>query len=179
LVVVAQAHRLASHSFDNKLMVGVTLDGLKNLKGTAKRQARAIVLSDIRTAIDKLPVTVAGLRDRALLLLGFFGAFRRSEIVGLDVNANLTEGATGHVQIVTEGLRIHLAGSKTDQEGAGQKITIPRRRDELCPAAALEAWLNVAGIAEGAIFRFVTQSGVISASRLTAQSVRLVIKKSE
>jgi integrase len=111
-----------------------------------------------------------------LLLVGFMGALRRSEIVGLDVGS-LGEGATGTVEIATDGLLIHLARSKTDQEGAGQKIAIPRRRDGLCAAAALEAWLSTAGISSGPVFRFVTQVGDISASRLTAQSVRLIVKK--
>jgi hypothetical protein len=81
------------------------------------------------------------------------------------------------VQISTEGVLIHLAKSKTDQEGGGQKIAIPRRRDDLCPARAIEAWLNATGISSGPVFRFVTQAGVVSASRLTAQSVRLIVKK--
>jgi hypothetical protein len=74
-------------------------------------------------------------------------------------------------------LLIHLAKSKTDEEGTGQKIAMPRRRDDLCPARAFEAWLSAAGVDAGPVFRFVTQAGVISSSRLTAQSVRLIIKK--
>ena len=112
----------------------------------------------------------------AALLSPWASRLRRSEIVGLDVGS-LGDGATGYVEIATDGLLIHLARSKTDQEGTGQKIAIPRRRDELCPARALEAWLNAAGISAGPVFRFVTQAGDISASRLTAQSVRLIIKK--
>jgi site-specific recombinase XerD len=137
LVVIAQAHRLAGFNFDRKRLVGLTLDGIKRTKGTAKRQARAIVLSDVREAVDKLPPTLAGLRDKALLVVGFFGAMRRSEIIGLDVDATLTDGATGHVQIATEGVLIHLARSKTDQEGAGQRIALPRRRDGLCARLSL------------------------------------------
>jgi integrase len=157
-------------------MVGATLDGLKRTKGTAPKQARAIVLADVREAVERLPNTVAGLRDIALLPVGFMGALRRSEIVGLDIG-EIGEGATGYVEIAADGLLIYLAKSKTDQEGAGQKIAIPRRRDDLCPARALEAWLNAAGFSAGPVFRFVTQAGDISASRLTAQSVRLIIKK--
>jgi integrase len=157
-------------------MVGATLDGLKRTKGTAPKQARAIVLADVRAAVERLPNTIAGLRDKALLLVGFMGALRRSEIVGLDIG-EIGEGATGYVEITTDGLLIHVARSKTDQEGAGQKIAIPRQRDDLCPARGLEAWLNAAGISAGPVFRFVTQAGDISSSRLTAQSVRLNIKK--
>jgi integrase len=176
IAAIAHAHRLAGHSFDQRVMVGATLDGLKRQKGTAAKQARAIVLNDVREAVERLPNTIAGLRDRALILVGFMGALRRSEIVGLDCGS-LGEGATGTVEIATDGVLVHLAKSKTDQEGVGQKIAIPRRRDDLCPARALEAWLNAAGIGDGPVFRFVTQAGVISASRLTAQSVRLIVKK--
>jgi hypothetical protein len=93
-------------------------------------------LEDIRVAVSSLPNTIAGLRDKALLLLGFMAARRRSEIVGLDFGS-LGEGATGFVQITAEGLLIYLARSKTDQEGAGLKIAVPRRRDDLCEARRL------------------------------------------
>jgi integrase len=176
LAVVANAHRLADHSFDRKRLVGLVLDGIKRTKGTAKRQARAITLSDIRQAVDKLPATLAGQRDRALLLVGFFGAMRRSEIVGLDAQATLTDGASGHVQIAAEGLLIHLARSKTDQQGAGQKFAIPRRRDDLCPARALENWINAAGISSGAIFRTINKVDSVG-PRLSAQSVRLIVQR--
>jgi site-specific recombinase XerC len=75
----------------------LTLDGLKRQNGTAKRQARAIVLADIRNAIEQLPATLSGLRDRALLLVGFFAALRRSEIVGLDVAALGDGTGPGHL----------------------------------------------------------------------------------
>src|SRR5262249_45701724 len=155
IAAIAHAHRIADHAFDQRVMVGATLDGLKRTKGTAPKQARAIVLADVRAAVERLPNTVAGLRDKALLLVGFMGALRRSEIVGLDIG-EIGEGATGYVEIAADGLLIYLAKSKTDQEGAGQKIAIPRRRDDLCPARALEVWLNAGGIGAGPVFRFVT-----------------------
>jgi site-specific recombinase XerD len=149
LAAVANAHRVAGFSFDHKVMVGLTLEGIRRQNGTAKDRARAIALADIRAAVDRLPATLAGHRDRALLLIGFFGALRRSELVCLDVTTTLTEGATGHVQVVSEGLLIHLARSKTDQAGAGQQVGILRRRDNLCPVRALEDWLSASGISSG------------------------------
>ena len=101
VAAIAHAHRLAGHAFDQRVMVGATLDGLKRTNGTAPKQARAIVLADVRAAVERLPNTVAGLRDKALLLVGFMGALRRSEIVGLDCGS-LGEGATGYVEIATE-----------------------------------------------------------------------------
>jgi integrase len=176
LAAVANAHRIAGYAFDRKVMIALTLDGIRRQNGSAKKQARAIVLADVRAAIERLPPTLAGLRDRALLLIGFFAALRRSELVGLDVTAALTDSATGHVQIVTEGLLIRLARSKTDQAGAGQQIGIPRRRDDLCPVQALQNWLAAAGIASGAAFRTISKAGVIG-SRLTPQSVRLIVQR--
>jgi integrase len=176
LAAVANAHRVAGFSFDRKVMVGLTLDGIRRQNGTAKRQARAIVLSDICAAVNCLPSTLAGRRDRVLLLLGFFAALRRSELVGLDISAELTDGAAGYIEILHEGLIVRLKRSKTDQFGAGQQVGIPRRRDDLCPVAALQDWLAASGISSGAAFRSITKGGVIG-SRLTPQSVRLIVQR--
>jgi hypothetical protein len=73
IAAIAHAHRLAGHAFDQRVMVGATLDGLKRTKGTAPKHARAIVLTDVRAAVERLPNTIAGLRDKALLLVGFMG----------------------------------------------------------------------------------------------------------
>src|SRR5262249_54493448 len=110
------------------------------------------------------------------LLVGFFAALRRSELVGLNVSATLTDGATGYIEILGEGLIVRLMRSKTDQFGAGQQVGIPRRRDGLCPVAALQAWLSACGISSGAAFRSITKAGVIG-SRLTSQSVRLIVQR--
>ena len=83
--------------------------------------------------------SLAAIRDRALLLLGFAGAFRRSELVALDI---------ADVDECPEGLRITIRKSKTDQDGAGQVIAIPRGR-LACPVGALRAWLDAADISEG------------------------------
>jgi site-specific recombinase XerC len=104
------------------------------------------------------PTSIKGLRDRALLLLGFGGAFRRSELVALDV-ADLEE--------TEDGLRVTICCSKTDQEGIGTTIAIVRGGAS-CPVKALRAWLNAAGIAEGTLFRPVRMVGNW---RLAAKSV--------
>jgi hypothetical protein len=102
-------------------------------------------------------------------------ALRRSELVGLDVTDALTDDATGHAQIVPEGLFIKLARSKTDQAGAGQE-SVPRRRDDLCPVQALQAWLGSSSITSGAVFRTINKAGALG-SRLTAQSARLIVQR--
>jgi integrase len=119
--------------------------------------------------LDVLDIDLAGCRDRALLLLGFAGALRRSELVGLDV-ADLTEG--------TDGLRVRLQRSKTDQEGVGRTVGIPYGSNPVtCPVRAWLAWLEVSGITEGAAFRPVDRHGRIGTTRLSGQAVALVLKR--
>ena len=95
------------------------------------------------------PDSLKGLRDRALLLLGFAGAFRRSELVALDV-ADLEE--------TDDGLKVTIRRSKTDQEGHGETIAIVRG-SAACPVKAVKAWLAASGISEGPLFRPVAKGG--------------------
>jgi integrase len=109
-----------------------------------------------------------GLRDRALLLLGFAGAFRRSELVALD---------TEHLTDRAEGLEVLIASSKTDQEGAGQVVAVPRVADSpYCPVQAVSDWLVAAEISTGAVFRSMHRGDSVGKARLTAQSVALIVK---
>ena len=115
------------------------------------------------------PQTLKGLRDRALLLLGFAGAFRRSELVALD---------TDHLTAQVEGLSVRIASSKTDQEGVGQVVAIPRVvASPYCPVQALFDWLIAAEITSGAVFRRVHRGDTVARTRLSGQSVALIIKE--
>ena len=107
------------------------------------------------------PDGLKGLRDRALLLLGFAGAFRCSELVALDV-ADLEE--------IEEGMRVSIRRSKTDQEGKGEVIAIVRGSVN-CPVKAVKNWLQATSITEGSLFRPVTKGGRVGNSRLTDKSV--------
>src|SRR5262249_46640717 len=107
-----------------------------------------------------------GLRDRALLLMGFGGAFRRSELVALDV-ADLEE--------TEDGLRVTIRRSKTDQEGHGATIAIVRG-GACCPVKALKAWLDAAGIDAGPVFRPIRKGGKVRARRLSAKLVCDLVK---
>jgi site-specific recombinase XerD len=108
-------------------------------------------------------------RDRALLLLGFAGALRRSELVALDVT---------HLKLSDEGFIVTIAKSKTDQEGEGQTIAIPRVSDSpYCPVQAVLDWMAMAGIEQGALLRRVMKGNHLTADRLTDQSVARVIKR--
>ncbi len=107
--------------------------------------------------------------DRALQLVGFAGAFRRSEVVSLDV---------ADVMFSSDGLVAKLRRSKTDQEGEGRKVGLPFGSNPLtCPVRGLRAWLDVAAIARGPIFRSVDRHSNVADSRLTDQSVALVVKR--
>ena len=110
---------------------------------------------------------VKAVRDRALLLIGFAGAFRRSEIVGLDV---------GNIEHVSHGIIVTLKRSKTDQDGHGRKVGIPLARGRHCPVLSLQEWLAASDIAEGPIFRPVDRHGQISNQRLSSQAVSEVVK---
>jgi integrase len=118
----------------------------------------------VRAMVQATPDTLRGARDRAILLLGFAGAFRRSELVALDVS-DLEESE--------DGLRITIRKSKTDQEGQGQTIGI-MRGSAACPVRAVKTWLAAARITEGAIFRPVP--GEVSAERLAPRSVAKIVK---
>lgn len=126
--------------------------------------------ADIKQMVDSVePQSLRGLRDRALLLLGFAGAFRRSELVALD---------TRHLTAGKEGLLVAITSSRMDQEGHGQTVAIPRvLGSPYCPVQAVSDWLIAAGIEHGPIFRRFHRGDIAGASRLTDQSVALVVKE--
>jgi len=107
------------------------------------------------------------MRDKALLLLGFAGAFRRSELAQLNV---------ADLEFRPEGLRVIIRRSKTDQDGAGQILAVVRG-NKACPVAALEAWLAHAEITDGPVFRPVLKGGRVLPERLSSQSVALIVKR--
>ena len=147
--------------------VAATMRGIRRVHGQPPAQREPLTLDDLRALVRACGDDLAGLRDRALLLVGFAAALRRSEIVALDVE---------HVRI-NGVLRITIARSKTDQEGQGVVKTIPRLADpELCPVRALRAWLDAAGIASGPIFRSVNRWGKVG-KRLSAYDVARIVKR--
>jgi integrase len=101
-------------------------------------------------------------------LIGFAGAFRRSELVGFDY---------GDVEAVGRGIVLHLRRSKTDQTGQGRKIAIPHGRTRWCPVRHLADWLAHAGIEQGPIFRSIDRHGHISPDRLSGDAVATIMKK--
>lgn len=144
------------------LAVAEVMRGIRRAWKKPPAQKAPAVDVEIQQLVDAVgPQTLKGLRDRALLLVGFAGAFRRSELVALDV---------AHLTTHPEGLSVRIASSKTDQEGQGQVVALPR------PVQAVSDWLVVAEITFGAVFRHLHRGDVVVTERLTSQSVALVIK---
>src|SRR5215475_6257156 len=158
---IRHAHKLAAFEPPtNSEIVKATVRGIRRSIGAAPKRKAPAVAEIMRDMARTVPAGLKGLRDRALLLLGFGGAFRRSELVALDV---------ADIQFTDDGLRVTIRRSKTDQEGQGATIAIIRG-GACCPAKAVKAWLDAAGISEGPIFRPV-RKGKVRQSRLTAKSV--------
>jgi integrase len=159
---IRYAHHLADlEPPTNSDHVRATLRGIRRTVGAAPVR-KAPFLAEMARAMTLItPHRRQGLRDRALLLLGFAGAFRRSELVALDV-ADLEE--------TDDDFKIIIRKSKTDQEGHGETIAIPRG-GTACPVKAVKAWLRAAGISEGPLFRSVAKGGRVSRQRLSDKSV--------
>ena len=154
LVVATLVRRLAAlsklhdaYGFSNPVrteLVKATMRGIKRSKGVAQREAAPLMKEDLFSILARLGNRPKDLRDKALLLIGFAAALRRSELVALKV---------GDVQFVRQGMIITIRHSKTDQEAAGRQIGVPFGRSRWCPVKALEEWLAHAAINEGSIFR--------------------------
>lgn len=167
---ISQAHQAAGHDSPTQTaVVRSVMAGIRRVKGTAPAQKAPAVTDLLRRMVATLPAGLLGIRDRALLLIGFAGAFRRSELVSLDA---------GDVELTDDGLVVHLRRSKTDQEGAGRRIGIPYGSNpDTCPVRALRAWLEASGIAAGPLFRSVNRHGQLQPGRLCDKAVALVVKR--
>jgi len=171
LVAIRQAHVLAGHSLDTRAReVREVMAGITRTHGTAPRKAEAATVDILRDAVRTLAKApgLRPLRDRALLLVGFAAALRRSELVALDL---------ADIAFTPDGMVLTIRRAKTDQEGQGAEIGIPHGRDALtCPVAALRAWLDAAGIHDGALFRAISKAGRVGADRLCDRAVALIVK---
>lgn len=144
-------------------------EGIRRVNGTAQQGKAPITVEDIRVMVDSLPSGLLGIRDRALLLIGFAGAFRRSELVGLNAE---------DLEFTRDGLIVHLRRSKTDQEGQGRKIGIPYGSNpDTCPVRAVQSWMNDGEISAGPLFRAVNRHGQIHRGRLSDKAVALIVKR--
>jgi integrase len=169
LAAITRAHDLLDcPSPVRSKLVAATLRGIRRRFGVRQRGAKPLLRDDLFLVLDTLREGTRDLRDCALLLIGFAGALRRSEIVGLDAS---------DIKTVQQGLIIHLRRSKTDQEGAGRKIGIPYGRIRHCPVRALQRWRECAAIEDGPMFRPVDRHGRVGLQRLSADAVSLIVKE--
>ena len=168
LVSIGKAHTTQGMpSPTDTELVRATLRGIRHTHGAAQRQVAPAVKEDVLAMVASLH-GAKGVRDKALLLIGFAGAFRRSELVSLTM---------ADIEQAKQGLIVHLRRSKTDQDGRGRKIAIPFARGAVCPVLALHEWLDTSGITGGPIFRPVNRHGIIAEVALSAQAVALVVKE--
>jgi integrase len=167
LVAIGRAHTSLGHRNPCRTdLVRTTLRGIWRVHGRPQRQVQPALREDILAMLPHMSGT-RGIRDRALLLIGFAGAFRRAELVALEYD---------DLAFVKEGLLLLIRRSKTDQLGEGRKIAIPFARSHACPVKALTNWLDRAAIQSGPLFRIVNKGGGVGSAALSSQSVALIVK---
>ena len=158
LTSISKAHEARGYeSPARSSLVKATLRGIKRRQGIAQRQAKPLLKGELIAVLDAMGDTLRDVRDRALLLIGFAGAFRRSELVALDKD---------DIGRVRQGIIINLKRSKTDQTSKGRQVAIPRGRSRWCPVSALDTWLERSGTSDAAVFRSVNRHGAVGNVRL-------------
>ena len=170
LAAIGEAHRLAKQEIPTRAVeVRAVMKGIRRTHGTAQRGKAPLLVTHLRRISGRLPASLIGTRDRALLLLGFAGALRRSELVGLDVE---------DLDFQDEGLALTLRRSKTDQTGQGRLVGVPYgSHPGTCPVRAARAWLEESGIVEGPVFLPVNRHGHLGEARLSSRAVADVVHR--
>lgn len=172
LTAISKAHQAAGHpspASTQHASVSEILKGIKRTLGTAQPGKEPLFTADLRKMIAALPDNPQGARDRALLVMGFAGGFRRSELAALNVEDVAETG---------DGLVLSLRRSKTDQEGQGSKIALPwGLHPGTCPVRSYRTWKVAAGITGGAVFRGIDNRGQLASERLDSNSVARIIKR--
>jgi site-specific recombinase XerD len=169
LVSISKAHR--ARGVDTPTtdpLVKLAWRAVRRRIGVAQEGKAPLLTNDVRAMVAQLPATRTGLRDRALLLVGFSGAFRRSELVAL---------TRRDLEFTSDGVTVRVRRSKTDPEARGRKLGIPFGRSEAtCPVRALRAWLDSAKITTGPVFRGVRR-GRVARTALSDKAVAFVVKR--
>ncbi|MCK9530580.1 MAG: site-specific integrase [Gammaproteobacteria bacterium] len=141
---------------------------MRRTHGTASLQKAPLMADQLKALVDGLDLaTAAGVRDRALLLVGFAAALRRSELAAL---------AWEDIEWVPQGMRLHIRRSKTDQEGSGSVVAVPHGGD-YCPVVALRAWRGFLGVDAGPVFRGLYRGGTPRPTGLSCYAIALVVQR--
>ncbi len=152
-------------------IVRATLKGARRDKNAPPTKSKKAALSSIVKDMVLLCPTnsLRDIRDRAILLLSFAGAFRRSELVAINFE---------DISFNSKGMEIKIHRSKTDQEGNGDiKVILPSRDKMYCPITAIKRWINIAKINEGSLFRGITKSNIVLKNRLSVNVIYYLIKQ--
>ncbi len=174
LVSIGVIHKMKGYYLDTKHPAIIeNLMGIKRRKGVKQKAKKPLLINDLKQIIDVInkqkDPDIKKLRNKALLLIGFSGGFRRNELVSIDLD---------DVEFVFEGLKIKLKKSKTDQFSEGFTKGIPHFENSLyCPVNNLKKWLNISKIKKGPIFTKFSKGSKITNIRLSDQSVALIIKE--
>lgn len=164
---IAFAHRAAGHEPPtNSEPVKAVIRGIRRRIGTKVTRKAPATADTLKKILRRIPESLVGQRDRALILIGFAAALRRSELVALTV---------ADLERAPDGIIVHIARSKTDQEGAGHSVAVPAG-SKLKPVQALDAWLAAAEITAGPVFRPIAKGGRVGLVALTDRSVAQIVK---
>jgi len=174
LVSIGVIHKLKGHYLDTKHPAIIeNIMGIKRRKGSIQRAKKPILINNLKDIINiidqETKEEIKKLRDRSIILIGFSGGFRRNEIVALNYD---------DLEFVTEGLKINIRRSKTDQFGEGTVKALPYfDNSQYCPVVSLKNWINISKINSGSLFRRFLKGSKLSENRLTDQTVALLIKE--
>jgi len=174
IVSIGVIHKLKGHYLDKKHpSIIENIMGIRRRKGSIQKSKKPLLINTLKEVINVIDQQdkeeVKKLRDRSIILIGFSGGFRRNEIVSLDYD---------DLDFVSEGLKINLRKSKTDQFGEGFTKALPYfDSPRYCPVVSLKKWIEISKITSGAIFRSFSKGSRLSKNRLTDQTVALLIKE--
>ena len=174
LVSIGVIHRLKGHYLDTKHpSIIENVMGIKRRKGSFQKGKKPILINNLKIIIDVIDQQnreeIKKLRDRSIILIGFSGGFRRNEIVSLDYD---------DLDFVSEGVKINIRRSKTDQFGEGSKKALPYfDSSQYCPVVSLKKWIDKTNINSGSLFRRFSKGSRLTEKRLTDQTVALLIKE--
>ena len=174
LVSIGVIHKLKGHYLDTKHpSIIENIMGIKRRKGSIQKAKKPILINSLKLIINAIDEQnnqeIKKLRDRSIILIGFSGGFRRNEIVSLDYD---------DLDFVSEGVKINIKRSKTDQFGEGFTKALPYfDSSQYCPVISLKNWLDISKITSGPVFRRFLKGSKLSENRLTDQTVAILIKK--
>ncbi len=174
LVSIGVIHKLKGHYLDTKHpSIIENIMGIKRRRGSVQKGKKPLLINNLKQLINVIDYQekeeIKKLRDRSIILIGFSGGYRRSEIVSLDYD---------DLDFVKEGLKITLKRSKTDQFGQGSIKALPYLNNhQYCPVIAVQKWLEKSKISSGPLFRRFAKGSILTKKRLTDQTVALLIKK--